>query len=212
MIIRLTERKADGSLDRIHHEGALDGAQTLDRAQHIYAEFVVILHVGRVDFQQIVELPGNIVTFRDFGDVLDALHEVVRDVLAHPAEFHAAEDEESLAQLRGVQDGGIALDDAGGFQPADPVEDRRGGKMDPLCEFLDADAAVFLEDFQELEVGLVQLMRFHGRGFFCRTGPNPVQKQISSVYFCKFRGFLLNFQLSCLINLRTITLQAETNR
>lgn len=148
-------RNAYGCLDRIHYEGTLDGAQALDGSQYVDAELIVVLHVGGIDLQQIVEFSGNIVAFGHFGDVLHPGHKVVGDFLAHTPQFNAAEYNESLSQLGGIEYGGIPFYDAGRLHPVHAVEYRRGGKMDLLGELLDGDAAVFLEDFQDLEVGLV---------------------------------------------------------
>ena len=50
-------------LDLVHHEGALQGAQALDRPQYIEDELLIILHVGRVDLEQVVVGAGAVVSF-----------------------------------------------------------------------------------------------------------------------------------------------------
>ena len=40
--------------DFVHHEGALQGTEVVDVAKNVQNELLIVFHVGRMDFQQIV--------------------------------------------------------------------------------------------------------------------------------------------------------------
>ncbi len=60
-----------GVLDLVHHEGRENGADGVDVSQDIDDELIVVLHIGSLDFQEIVVFPGDVVAFRHLGDVPD---------------------------------------------------------------------------------------------------------------------------------------------
>lgn len=49
-------------LDFIHHEHAFQRAQAVDGTQYVQNEFLVMLHVTCMDFQQVIRTSGDIVT------------------------------------------------------------------------------------------------------------------------------------------------------
>ena len=97
-------------LDLVHHEGALQGAQALDRPQYIEDELLIILHVGRMDLEQVVVVAGDVVAFRHLGDLLDHIRKRVGNLPVDPLELHITEDDEPLVELLGIQNGYVFLD------------------------------------------------------------------------------------------------------
>ena len=80
----------------VHYESAFERSQVLDGAEHVQHERLVVLHVRRMDFQQVVVLSRNVVALRHLGDVRDGLCKVVGDVAAEALHLHGAEYHEAL--------------------------------------------------------------------------------------------------------------------
>ena len=120
------QRQSAAVFDFIHHEGALDGTQALDGAQGVDEKVIVIQHIRRVNLEEVVKISGDVVTFGHFRDVLDPVHKIVGNVFPHSSETHAAKDQETPAQLGGVQDGRIFADVALILQPVQALEDGGG--------------------------------------------------------------------------------------
>ena len=51
------DRQSVTILDLVHHEAALDGAETLYGTEGIDEEVVIVLHVGSIDLQKEIEIP-----------------------------------------------------------------------------------------------------------------------------------------------------------
>ena len=130
----------------------MDGAEALDGAEGIDQEVVVVLHVRRIDFQEEIEVAGDVVAFRHLGNVLDAGDKVVGYVLAHASEADAAEDYEAAPQAGRAEDRRVALDAAAGFQAAHALEDGGGREVDLEGKVLYGDASVFLKGLQYEDV------------------------------------------------------------
>ena len=157
-------------LHLVHHEAALDGAETLYGTEGIDEEVVVVLHVGSIDLQKEIEIPRYVVTFRHLGDILDPRDEVMRDLAAHAAQAYAAINYESPAEAGGAQHRRIALNISFRLETSHALEYGSGGKMDLQSQVLHCDTTVFLKCFQYLDVGLVEFLGHGGRGFFCLPG------------------------------------------
>ena len=162
-------------LDLVHHEGALQGAQALDRPQYIEDELLIILHVGRMDLEQVVVVAGDVVAFRHLGDLLDHIRKRVGNLPVDPLELHVAEDDEPLVELLGIQNGYVFLDVALILQPFQPFEHRRGGEADTGCELFDRQSGILLKRPEDLQVGLVQ--------FFCFVHKNKILLRICFMLF-----------------------------
>ena len=55
--LKQADRQTVTVLDFVHHETALNGAETLYGTEGVDEEVVVILHVGSIDLQQEIEIP-----------------------------------------------------------------------------------------------------------------------------------------------------------
>ena len=96
-----------GVLDLVHHEGRENGADGVDVSQDIDDELIVVLHIGSLDFQEIIVLPGYVVTFRHLRDVFDHGNEIPGHGTAHLLQLHGAEYREAPSQLFRIQHGHI---------------------------------------------------------------------------------------------------------
>ena len=150
----------------VHHEGRQDAADGVDGPEHVEDEFIVVLHVRCVDFEQIVVFAGDIVTLGHLRDILDDGHEFPGDFTVHLLQLHRAEDDESQMELFRVQDGDVLADHAAALQALEPLENGGGGQMDPGGQFLGGEAGVFLHAAQDVEVDGVEQEVIHGKEYY----------------------------------------------
>lgn len=90
-----------------HDEGALKGGNVLVVAYDVEQKLLVILHVGSLDAQQVVEAAGYIIAFGYFGNVAHHCGEGYGSLAVKATELDAAEDGEAFIELLGVKDGGV---------------------------------------------------------------------------------------------------------
>ena len=88
------------------------------------------------------------------------------DLFAHASEPDAAEHQEPPSQFGSIQDGCVPPDVSLFLQPVHAVKDGRGRKMYFQGKVLDGDTAVFLEVFQDQDVGLVECFHHGAIVFF----------------------------------------------
>lgn len=111
-----------------HYEGALERAKHRQFAQHVKDEFLIVLHVWRMDFKQIVELARDVVALGNLGDVAHRLGKLLRHLAVYGAQLNATEHNEALVQLLGIENGYVPLYIAFVFEPLDALE--HGGKTE----------------------------------------------------------------------------------
>eukprot|EP01037_Dinobryon_pediforme_P005558 gene5558-5613_t len=115
--------------DFLHHRVGVGLADAGNAGQGLAEEASVGGHVGDADLQQIVETAGDHVAFLDFGNGADGLAELVEVFGGDAVERDFDEGGKSEADFGGVEKGGVAGDDASGFEVAHPFG--AGGAAEP---------------------------------------------------------------------------------
>ena len=115
----------------IHDERGKDASDGVDGAEDVDDKLVVVFHVRRVDFQQIIVLSRDIVALRYLGDVPDDGNEFLRHFPVHLLQFDGTEHHESQVQFLRIQDGDVFSDETAALQSLEPFENGRGGQVDP---------------------------------------------------------------------------------
>lgn len=139
----------------VHYEDAFYGTEHFDGAEDVQHKLLVILHVGSVDFQQVVETAGDVVAFRHFGDVSDNVAELVGYFAVDAFHLDVAEHHESLVKFVGIDDGDVFFDVSFAFQPLQAFKDGGGGEVYAGGQFLGGESGVLLQGAENLKIGFV---------------------------------------------------------
>ena len=110
-------------LDGLHDKSRLDVGQRVQPPEHFEHKPLVVLHIGAVHFEQIVERPTDVIAFGHFGDVAHKLGKVVGNGIIDPLQFDGTKHDKALIEFFGIEDGDIALDVATALQAADALVD-----------------------------------------------------------------------------------------
>lgn len=126
----------------------------------VQQQFLVAVHVAHHSLELVVGiLAGDEQAFDDFRDVLDFLLEVLETFRGVAVHGNVDQGHQAQAQLAGVQQGAVAEDQAGLLQRLDPAQAGGGREANTLGQVLVADAAIFLQELEDLAVVAVE---FHG--------------------------------------------------
>src|SRR5689334_13197547 len=138
-------------------EARFDRGDAIKPRELLFEEALIGFEIAHHDAHQIVALAGHEEAVDDFGPAPDRLREAVELFLALALELDRGEDADRQADLGGIDDRGIALDDAVLLEIAHPARAGRGGEPDLLGKLLDGHPAVLLEGLHDFEVDIVQL-------------------------------------------------------
>ena len=131
-------------LHLVHHKHAFQRSEVFDRSQHIQHEFLIILHVRSMDFEQVVKAAGNVIAFRHFRNVTDNAAELLRNLTVQTVHLDVAEHHKAAVKLFRIKHRYVFLYVSAGFQAFEPLEHRRGRKADPGCKLLDCQPGILL--------------------------------------------------------------------
>lgn len=146
--------------DFVHHEGALQGTKVVDVAKNVQNELLIVFHVGRMDFQQIVVTARDVVTFGDFRDAAHHTGEIFRYLAPDAAHLHTAKHNETTAKLFCIEHGHIAFDIAPLLQTLDALENGCGREIDHRRQLLGGEAGIFLQGTENFHVNGIQQLCF----------------------------------------------------
>ena len=85
--------------DLFHDESAFQRTEHGQLAQYVENELLIVLHAGRVHFEQVVVVTRDVVAFRHFRNVEDGFAELLGHFLVDGRQLDAAKDDEALVQL-----------------------------------------------------------------------------------------------------------------
>lgn len=103
-------------LHLLHDEGAFEATDVVVAANDVEEKTLIMLHIGRLDAQKVVERAADVVAFRYLGNLLYHFGESNGHLAIQTAELDAAEDGKALVELAGVEDGGVLADEAEALQ------------------------------------------------------------------------------------------------
>ena len=146
----------------VHDEGGQDASDGVDGSEDVDDKLVIVFHVRRVDFQQVIVFSRDVVAFGHLGNVPDDGDEFLRHFPVHLLELHRAEYDEAQVEFVRIQDGDVFPDETAPFQAFEPFENGRGGKVDPGGQFLRGQAGILLEVPQDVEVDGIEYDVVHG--------------------------------------------------
>jgi hypothetical protein len=107
------------------------------------------LNIGGADLQEVVKARCHHMALFHLGDQDDGLVKGLQGGLARVRKAHLDKGDMGKAHALGVQEGAVAGDDAGLFQPFEAGLGRGFGKADSTGEFNNADTAIDREDAQD---------------------------------------------------------------
>ena len=113
-------------------------------AKHVEHKLLIVLHVGGVDFEQIVVLPRNVVTLCHLGNVGDGLGKVGRNVAPQTIHLDLAEYHKTAVELLGIEHGYVTLDYAVALHALYTLKHGGGAEVDTRCQLLDGKACIGL--------------------------------------------------------------------
>src|SRR4029079_8916253 len=137
-------------------EARFDRGDAIKPRELFFEEALIGFEIAHHDAHQIVALTGHEEAVDDFRPAPDRLREAVELFFALALELDRGEDADRQADLGGIDDGGIALDDARFFEKADSARAGAGGKPHFQGELLDGHPAVHLQCAHDLEIDIVQ--------------------------------------------------------
>ena len=130
------------------------------QARDLFAQHgAVAADVGGADFQEVVEAAGDHVAFLDLGDAQDAGVEFGEGLVAGVGQFHFGECDVVHAEARVIDLGGEAADYAAFDQPLEADLAGGLGQADLFGKRGDGNAAVGLQDLEDLAIVIVQIDR-----------------------------------------------------
>jgi uncharacterized membrane protein len=121
-------------LDLLHRDVGLDVADALDASEVLDLEPPIGVEVWRDDPQQEVTVAGHEVAFDNLWQFPDRFDEGGDRLLVLSGEPDAGKHGQSHADLRRVEEGHVAFDDARLLEQANPPQARRGREADALGE------------------------------------------------------------------------------
>src|SRR5262249_48332005 len=118
MVRKLLYRQRMRALHFTEREARLDRGDAVEPGQLLLEEALIGFEIAHHNAHEIVALPGHQETVDDLRPACDRLGETVELFLALALQLDRGEDADWQADFRGVDDGGIALDDFGLLQIA----------------------------------------------------------------------------------------------
>ena len=109
----------------LHNEDTMKITYALNVAEFRAHEFLIRIHVARLNLQREIILATRVVAFRYLFDILDSLHEIIHEQLRVMPEAHVAEHRYPVARLLRVEYGMIAFDEPLALQSLLPDDSRR---------------------------------------------------------------------------------------
>jgi len=136
-----------------HNKTGLHPADAFDAGDFVQQQLLVGVHVFDDDLELVVGgLAGDEQAFHDFGQGADFGFKVGEAFGGVAVHGNVDQGHEGEAEFFGVEQGAVADDEAVVFEGADAAQTGGGGQADFIGEVLVADAAVLLEDFEDLAV------------------------------------------------------------
>ncbi len=139
----------------VHNKGALDRAKAVDRAECVDDELLVSLHVGRMNFEEVVKFARDVITFRHLRHLLYHLHEVLGNVAVHLFELDATENDEAPIELFSIKNCHVSLDIPFAFQSLDALKHGSGRKIYTGRNLFCRKASLGLNDAENRNVCIV---------------------------------------------------------
>src|SRR5712664_660084 len=151
-----SHRQRDRILHLAEREARLDRGDAVEPGQLVLQERLVGREIGGDDAQQIVAVSRHQVALQNLLPFRDRLLEAVEILLLLPRELDRDEDADMQPQRLLVDGRDVAGDDAALFEQFDAAVARRHREPDLVGEFLHGDAAVGLQQRENLAVDGVE--------------------------------------------------------
>lgn len=132
-------------LHLIHHKSAFQRAQAVNGSQDIQDELLVILHVRCMYLQQVIVIARDIVTFRNFRNILYDSGKIIRYIPVQTTELYPAENDKPLVQFLSIKHGNVLFDVTLRLKPFHPLKNGSGRKMHTCRQFFRRQACILLQ-------------------------------------------------------------------
>src|SRR3990167_2112331 len=155
--------RGQGQSGAVHHaaqhKAAVDAGHTLNAGELVEQQGLVVVHVTYRHLDLVVRvLPGDEQAFQHFRQHGDTGFKVGKALGGVAVHGNVNNGQQREAELFGVQQGAVADDEARFFECTHAAQAGRGGESDAIGQVLVVDAAVGLQDVQNL---LVVAVQFH---------------------------------------------------
>lgn len=139
-----------------HDEGGLEGGYVLMSAYNVEEELLIVLHVGRLYAQEIVEGAADVVALRHLWYLTNHLGKGVGMFAVKATKLDAAEHRKAFVQLSGIKDSCILFDEAKAFKALHALVGRSGGEVNLGCKLFVGETGILLQSTEYVRVFLVE--------------------------------------------------------